>query len=92
MAKCCMGSLTYSMVGASGSARTGDLARCGTRHGSGWPGRKGQSGGRRVGWAQATVRGWAARGTGAEGAAGHGGCLLAFSRCPSPLVLSTRCI
>lgn len=53
VAKCCMGSLAYSMVGARESAHAGELACHGTRHGAEWPGGKGQSGSHRVGPTQA---------------------------------------
>lgn len=56
VAKCCAGSLTYSMVGTRGSAHAGELACRGTRHGSGWPGGEAESGGRPAGWAQAEGR------------------------------------
>lgn len=88
--KCCMGSLTYSMVGARGSAHAGELACRGTRHGAGWRGAAGHSGGRQAVWAW--PRGCAATGPGAEDAVGHVGCLVACAPSPSPLVLSTRCI
>lgn len=41
VARCRMGSPTYNMVGARGSAHAGEPVCCGTRHGSEWLGRKG---------------------------------------------------
>lgn len=81
-AKCCMGSLMKSMVGARGSAHAGELVCRGTRHGCGWPGGRGQGCSRLAGWTG--QRSSAARGPEARDALEHVGWPGALWPSPSP--------